>query len=69
MVQINWQEEARRARRLWVEAHKHAPAQVLQQALSSADIEQPWNSSLALVPEQTGAYSNVSSTCFLLYKL
>ena len=68
MVQINWQEEARRARRLWVEAHKHVPAEVLQQALSGADVEQPLDSSLALVPEQTGAYSNLLSTCFLLYK-
>lgn len=63
MVQINWQEEAREARRLWEEAHKHIPAEVLQHALSSADVEQPSDSSLALVPEQTGAYTTLLSTC------
>lgn len=65
MVQINWQEEARMARRLWVEAHKHVPAEVLHQVLSRADVEQPLDSALALVPEQTGAHIILLSPCFL----
>ena len=53
-----------------MEAHKHVPAEVLHQALSGADLEQqPLDSSLALVPEQTGVYTALFSTCFLLYKL
>lgn len=54
LVQINWQDEAERARRLQVE--KHVPAEVLQEALSSTDVEQPLESADALVQEQTGAY-------------
>lgn len=59
MVQIDWQEEARRARRLWVEAHKHVPAEVLQQALSSTDVEQPLDSSLSMPSELTGVHLSV----------
>ena len=54
MVQVNWQEEASRARRVWMEAHKDVPADILQQAISSADVEQPLESPFSTVPEQSG---------------
>ena len=65
MVQIDWQEEARRARRLWVEAHKQVPGEVMQHA---ADVEQPSESRLASVSEQSGAHELLSyryaHTCY-----
>ena len=55
MLQIDWQEEARRARRLWAEAHKQVPAEVTQHAGTGTDVEQPATSSLAPVSEHSGA--------------
>ena len=56
MIQVNWQEEADIARRLWMEAHKDIPQHVLQQALSSTDVESLLESPLNVVSEQTGAH-------------
>ena len=66
MIQVDWQGEADRARRLWMEAHKDVPADVLQQALSSTDVESLLESPLNTVPEQTGAYSDCCSGIVLI---
>lgn len=69
LVQINWQDEAGRVRRLQVD--KHVSAEVLQEARSSTDLEQPLESPRALVQEQTGAYivSVIKAPLLLLHKL
>ncbi len=55
MLQVDWQEEANKARQLWLNAHKSRPADaVLQQALSGTDLEQPLASGLNSLPEQSG---------------
>ena len=55
MLQVDWQEEARKARRRWLDAHKDIDAAgLLQPALSGTDLEQPLMSGLDSVPEQSG---------------
>jgi hypothetical protein len=71
MLQVDWQEEARKARRRWLDAHKDiAAGGLLQPALSGTDLEQPLMSGLDSVPEQSGTvfcmYSTVQlSVCLL----
>jgi len=70
MLQVDWQEEARKARRRWLDAHKDIAGGLLQPALSGTDLEQPLISGLDTVPEQSGTmfcmYSNVQfSVCLL----
>ena len=72
MLQVDWQEEARKARRRWLDAHKDIAGGLLQPALSGTDLEQPLSSGLDTVLEQSGKciiscmYSNVQfSVCLL----
>lgn len=71
MLQVDWQEEARKARRRWLDAHKEVAAVgLLQPAVSGTDLEQPLSSALDTLPEQSGTiyriYSNVQfSVCLL----
>lgn len=55
MLQVDWQEEADKARRLWLAAHKDvSPERLLQQALSGTDLEQPLGLEHDIMPEQSG---------------
>ena len=55
MLQVDWQEEADKARRLWLDTHKDtAPERLLQQALSGTDLEQPLGPERDILPEQSG---------------
>ncbi|DBA94578.1 hypothetical protein WJX77_010461 [Trebouxia sp. C0004] len=55
MLQVDWQEEARKARRRWLDAHKEVAAGgLLHPALSGTDLEQPLSSGLDTVQEQSG---------------
>ncbi|KAA6429172.1 MAG: hypothetical protein FRX49_00568 [Trebouxia sp. A1-2] len=55
MLQVDWQEEARKARRRWLDAHKEVAAVgLLQPAVSGTDLEQPLSSALDTLPEQSG---------------
>lgn len=62
MLQVDWQEEARKARRRWLDAHKDiAAGGPLQPASSGTDLEQPLISGLDTVPEQSGTFSGLCS--------
>ncbi len=74
MLHVDWQEEARKARRRWLDAHKElAGVGLLQPALSGTDLEQPLSSGLDTLPEQSGTifvctamYSFLCACCALL---
>lgn len=55
MLQVDWQEEASKARRLWLDAHKAASTDtMLHQALTGTDLEQPLSSGPDSVSERLG---------------